>query len=78
MKYQAIERKTGNPAHFRSAFRLMDWLFAVGGIDAMRRYWVYKDGAQVPMPEGGEVYELARWLQAYIPPKGKTDEQRGR
>jgi hypothetical protein len=61
--YRARWRDTGNAHDFRKAAHLMDWLFAVAGLSAMRRFSVYKDGRLVKMPAGGEVSEVAAWLE---------------
>lgn len=61
--YRAIEKATGDIKDFASATRLMDWLFAVGGFHALSRFWVYKNRRRIRLPRGGEVGEIARWLE---------------
>jgi hypothetical protein len=61
--YRAIEKATGDVRDFATPQRLMDWLFAVGGFVALRRFWVYKERRRVRMPQGGEVSEIAIWLE---------------
>lgn len=62
--YRAVERETGAIADFDTAQALMDHLFAVGGHDALRRFWLYKDRRRVlARTTGGEVGALARRLE---------------
>lgn len=61
--YRAIDKETGDVKDFRTAMRLMDWLFAVGGFRALSRFWVYKNRRRIRLPRGGEVGEIARWLE---------------
>jgi hypothetical protein len=62
--YRVIERATGRVLDFATAERVMDHLFAIGGIAGLTRFWVYKDSRRITMPHGGEAGAIARWLDA--------------
>jgi hypothetical protein len=62
--YRVIERATGRVLDLPTAQRVMDHVFAVGGLAGLPRFWVYKNGKRVAMPHGGEVDAIARWLDA--------------
>lgn len=62
--YRAIEVATGEVRDFDTAEGLMDHLFALGGIAAFSRFYVYKNHRRVlTRTRGGEVGALARRLE---------------
>lgn len=61
--YRVIERETGIVRDLESAQRVMDTLFAIGGLAGLQRFWVYKQGRRIAMPQGGDVDTVARWLE---------------
>lgn len=63
-RYRVVTLATGDILDLDTAEGVMDHLFTAGGLDGLKHVAVYKDRRKVPLPRGGEVSELARWLEA--------------
>jgi hypothetical protein len=63
--YRVADLLTGDIIDFDTAQKVMDYLFVVGGMNANRKFAVYKERRRFPLPAGGEVNELARQLEAW-------------
>jgi hypothetical protein len=61
--YRVIDLETGDVLDLDAAERVMDHIFALGGLTGLRRFLVYKHRLQIRLPRGGEVGKLARWLE---------------
>lgn len=60
--YRVVDTADGTVLDLEDAGRVMDHLFAIGGVAGLRRFLIFKHNRRVRLPRGGEASAIARWL----------------